>query len=136
MLRPDADAPTGSSEGKGTQPVQHGLASSTQIGWKAIYLLDCPPLEALLLCYGQLYEEGLSTLKGYGAKLYVEASTVPKFCKARPVPHAMRIKVEKELKRLVEAGILEPIQCSDWTAPIVPVLRKDLQLFAYVSISK
>ena len=75
-----------------------------------MYLRNCPPLEVLLLCHRQLFEEGPSTLKGYEAKLYVEARTVPKYCKSRPVPYMMRRKVERELKQLVEAGILEPIQ--------------------------
>ncbi len=33
--------------------------------------------------------------------------------------------VEVELDRLVSEGTLQPIQFSDWAAPIVPVLKKD-----------
>ena len=36
------------------------------------------------------------------------------------MPYAMREKIEAELKRLQEEGTLEPIQVSDWAAPIVP----------------
>ena len=35
--------------------------------------------------------------------------------------------VEKELNRLVSEGTLEPVQFSEWAAPIVPVLKKDKQ---------
>jgi len=34
-------------------------------------------------------------------------------------------KVEKELERMVKAGILEKVEFSRWATPIVPVLKKD-----------
>ena len=33
--------------------------------------------------------------------------------------------MEEALKKLAEEGILEPVQFSEWTAPIVPVLKSD-----------
>ena len=36
-------------------------------------------------------------------------------------------KVEKELDRLVEEGTLEPVEFSEWAAPIVAVLKHDKQ---------
>ena len=33
--------------------------------------------------------------------------------------------MEVELKRLQQSGIIEPIEHSDWVAPIVPVVKKD-----------
>ncbi len=39
----------------------------------------------------------------------------------------MRSKVEAELQRLTEQGILQPVQFADWAAPIVPVLKADKQ---------
>ena len=47
---------------------------------------------------------------------------MPKFCKARPVPYAMHGKLEEELQRLAQEGILEPIQYADWAVAIVPAL--------------
>ena len=49
----------------------------------------------------------------------------PKFCRARTVLHALKPKVEVELKRLQQTGIIEPIKHSDWAAPIVPFVKKD-----------
>ena len=66
-------------------------------------------------------------LRDYKAKLYVSDDACPKFCRARPVPLAMKPMVEKELERLVEQGILSPVQFAEWAAPVVPVLKSDKQ---------
>ena len=55
----------------------------------------------------------------------MEPDATPWFCKARTVPYALQGKVEEALKKLVEEGILVPVQFSEWAAPIVPVLKSD-----------
>ena len=45
--------------------------------------------------------------------------------KARPVPYSLKRKVEEELQRQVEAGILEHVEISEWATPIVPILKPD-----------
>ena len=45
--------------------------------------------------------------------------------KARPVPFALKTKVEQELERLERKRIITPVQFSDWAAPIVPVVKSD-----------
>ena len=49
----------------------------------------------------------------------------PYFCRSRPIPHALRGKVELELQRLVEQGVIEPVEVSEWAAPIVPIVKPD-----------
>ena len=64
-------------------------------------------------------------LKGFEAKILVDLSAKPKYCKARVVPYALRDKVEKELARLVNEGTLESVDVSNWASPIVTVLKPD-----------
>ena len=75
--------------------------------------------------YREVFQEGLGTMKGYQAKIEVEPGAKPHYAKARSVPYALRQKVEEELDRLVAEGILEPIEYSDWAAPIVAVVKSD-----------
>jgi len=72
-----------------------------------------------------VFQEGLGKLRGYEAKINVDPNVSPRFCRARPVPYALKDKVELELERLIEQGIIEPIQFADWAAPIVAVLKND-----------
>ena len=87
--------------------------------------MTSPGLHELLSRYDELFQECLGTFKDYEAKIEVDPGATPRFCKARTVPYAMREKVEEELNRLVSEGTLEPVDYSDWAAPIVAVMKSD-----------
>ena len=70
-----------------------------------------------------LGRDWLSVLQLNWAKLYVDETVQPRHCKPRPVPLAMRAKVESELYRPQEEGVIRPVEFSEWVAPIVPVLK-------------
>jgi len=65
-------------------------------------------LENVLQQHTTVFHERLGTLKGFEAKILVDPSAKPKYCKAHVIPYALREKV-KELTRLVNEGTLEPI---------------------------
>ena len=50
-------------------------------------------------------------------------NTQPRFNKARPVPYAIRDKVEIELSRLEKKKIIQKMDHSVWSAPIVVLPR-------------
>ena len=73
----------------------------------------------------EIFEGTLGTLKGFKAQVHIDPAVTPRFCKARTIPYAYRTMVDAELDRLVEQGILTPVQVAEWAAPIVPVLKSD-----------
>ena len=82
-----------------------------------------PKLEKILDRYRDVFTAELGHCKGVKAKLYVKENSVPQFHRPRPVPLALRPKIEAELQRQVELGILEKVDISEWAAPIVPVMK-------------
>ena len=82
-------------------------------------------LSKLLNQYEAVFENTLGKLNNITGKLYLKNDAKPVFCEARSLPYSMKAKVEAELVRLQEMGIVEPVSWSDWATPVVPVLKKN-----------
>jgi hypothetical protein len=82
-------------------------------------------LKDILARRDEVFKDEIGCVKGIKAKLHLKQDAVPKFVKARPVAFELRPKVEQELDKLEKQNILTPVQGSDWTSPVVPVLKKD-----------
>ena len=82
-------------------------------------------LQGILDTYTTIFSSELGVLKGTNATIRVDPTAQPRFHKPRAVPYALKAKIEKELDRLIQQGVIEPIEFSEWAAPIVPVLKKD-----------
>ena len=80
--------------------------------------------QELLKKHPSVFSGGLGTLRGMKAKIQVQEGITQKFFRPR-IPYVLKAKVETELDRLVNQGIITPIQFSDWAAPIVPVVKQD-----------
>ena len=72
-----------------------------------------------------MFSDSLGLLQDTTAKLYVNTEAAPKFFRARPVPYQLKDKIEVELRRLQDLGIITPVQHSEWAAPIVPIMKRD-----------
>ena len=106
------------------------LLTEFKLDWGEIMLVrNRDPVHAQLMEeVPDVFKEGLGELKGMKVNIHVKDDAIPRFHKARPVPYATKQKVEDELNRLQESGIIEPIQFSEWAAPIVPVLKSNGQI--------
>ncbi|XP_055348004.1 uncharacterized protein K02A2.6-like [Paramacrobiotus metropolitanus] len=81
-------------------------------------------LEEVLDRHKEVFRDELGHCKRYKARLHLKSGARPVFCKPRTVPFAFREAVEKDLERLVERGILTPVEHADWAAPIVGTLKR------------
>ena len=106
------------------------LLTEFKLDWGEIMLVrNRDPVHAQLMEeVPDLFKEGLGELRGMKVNIHVKDDAIPRFHKARPVPYAMKQKVEDELNRLQESVIIEPVQFSEWAAPIVPVLKSNGQI--------
>ena len=99
--------------GEGPSLLGRDWLQQIQLDWREIHSLQQDPLDAILHQHEKLFQEGLGTMQGYKARFLVDDKFKPKFCKARPVPYAMRALVEQELYRLTKEGIIEPVQFAE-----------------------
>ncbi|BHF61674.1 hypothetical protein SprV_0100464900 [Sparganum proliferum] len=85
-----------------------------------------PALDSILVNHKDLFRDDSAThYRGPPVKFQFQSDFRPRFFKARTVPYAVAPKVEEKLDRLQKADIIEPLQYSEWAAPIVPVLKSD-----------
>ena len=98
-----------------------------KLDWKEMHSIHASPpdLESILARHSAVFKDERGTLRGTSAKMHIDPQTTPRFSRARPVPYSLRSKIDKELERLQNDGVIEPVQFADWAAPIVPVPKKD-----------
>ncbi|XP_061909872.1 uncharacterized protein K02A2.6-like [Entelurus aequoreus] len=82
-------------------------------------------LQMILEKHKEVFRDELGCMENITVKLHVKPDTKPVFLRARPVPYAIRSKVETDLDALVKNGVLEPVTTSEWATPIVPVQKKN-----------
>lgn len=112
-------------KGDGPPLMGRDWLSVIRINWHEIHLISSTGLEDTLRRHTDVFRDGLGTFVGCKAKIEVDPSARPRYCKARTLPYAMRSRVEAELERLVAEGILEPVTHSEWATPIVAALKPD-----------
>ena len=83
------------------------------------------PLKEILERHAAVFTDELGTIAGVTAKILVDPTVQPRFCKPHPIPYALHARIEAELERLESQGIIEPVTTSEWAAPIVPVVKRD-----------
>ena len=82
-------------------------------------------LTSLLTELSDLFDTStLPPIKGYKAHLHIKPNSNFKLFKPRPVPYALRPKVEAELDWLEPLGIISKVATAEFSkTPIVPVLK-------------
>ena len=126
---------SGHCNGKRTKLIGEGRLKILQLNWfELFYICNISEISAVFeneslkenfLDYKEIFKPELGTLKRVEITLHVDPDAKLRFCRARPVPYALKDRFEKELERLVSEGIYEAIPHSKWASPIVPVIKND-----------
>ena len=82
-------------------------------------------LADLLKQHREVFSTGLGKLKNEKAHLTLKENAIPRFMKPYPVAYAKRVAVDAELERLQKAGVLIPVDYSEWATPVVAVEKSD-----------
>ena len=113
-------------DGSGPSLLGRDWLQHIRLDWKALHQVGTlSTLAALLDHHKALCCDELDTVKGTSAKLHVNPQCCLRFYKPRPVPYAMRNKIEQETDQLKQKAIIQPVDFSDWATPIVSVLKSD-----------
>ncbi len=119
--------------GSGPNLLGRDLLNKIKLDWHQVFQVETGSsesepktrLDQLLRKYEECFKDELGCLQGMKAHIQVDPKATPRYHKARPVPYALRGKIEQELERLVEVGTIEPVQFAEWAAPIVPIVKED-----------
>lgn len=87
--------------------------------------IDLSATNALLTKYGEVFKDELGTYRGDPVAIHLKPNATPKFLRARPVPFAIKARVEQEIDRLVGENVLQPVSYSEWATPVVPIIKKN-----------
>ena len=90
-----------------------------------VNLLEHDKIKEVLDKHEAVFDGNIGCLKDAKVTLHVNEAAKPKFLKPRTVPYLLREKVEKQLSKMEQQGIISPVQHSQWAAPIVPVPKND-----------
>lgn len=87
--------------------------------------VDEKQIKRLINEFKDVFAEELGTIKDFKAQIHLKENSEPKFFPARRVPFPLQKRVEFELARLVNEGVLEEIDVVDtpveWSTPTVNI---------------
>ncbi|CAD6200297.1 unnamed protein product [Caenorhabditis auriculariae] len=73
--------------------------------------------------FPEVFVDGLGRCVKEQAKLVLKNEAQPVFKQKRPVPYGSVTAVEGELERLTQLGVIEPVNHSQWAAPVVCIKK-------------
>ena len=111
--------------GNGPSLLGRNWLAAIRLDWRNICHVQSTNIDDLLAKFPQVFENGLSKYTGPPVKLFIDGHAKPRFFKPRPVPYALKDRVEEAIERNVQQGIWEAVDYSDWAAPVVPVMKSD-----------
>lgn len=115
-------------EGERKLPVLLGRTwlEKLQLNWGSILFLSTDDRIANLRAkFPSVFSRTLGAIRNFEANIVLKPGSSPVFCKARPLPFALREQTEKRLSDLEGQGIVTRVSRSDWATPLVVVPKKE-----------
>ena len=90
-----------------------------RLNWHAICHVDkgIPSLKDVLQRHAVVFSEKMGVARNMVAKIHVDPQATPKFYRPWSVPYVIKGKIEQELKRLENEGVVSKVVESEWAAP-------------------
>ncbi len=84
-------------------------------------------LQTLMNEYKDVFQTPTKTdkIRGFTAHIILKEDATPRFLKARPLPYAIKGKVDKELDTMESTGVISKVETSEWASPLVVVPKAD-----------
>jgi hypothetical protein len=100
------------TEGDGPSLIGRDWLSTLRLDWQMILAVEQN------LSLKQVLDKHSSVFKDVEANIYIAQNERPRFHKPYQVSFTLRQKVKEELERLQALDVIQPVQFSDWAAPI------------------
>ena len=71
-------------------------------------------LDNVLKRYPSVFQDGIGSVNNIKATLHLKPDATPKFMKPRPVAYSLKPKIETELDKLEQQGIIYRVDTSEW----------------------
>jgi len=75
--------------------------------------------------FGKVFSDKLGLVKGYQHRVKMKNEVRPVQQKLRRLPIMTRQAVKEEIDKLLETGVIEPIEASEWVSAVVVVAKKN-----------
>ena len=114
--------------GPGPSLMGRDWLTKVRLDWQQLHHVQSRPpssLQAILDRHRAVFKDELWLVRGTLAEIHLNPGAQHRFCKARSVPHALRLRVEQELKHPECTGVIEPVEFLEWAAPIVLLVKRD-----------
>jgi len=109
-------------EGDGISLLGRNWLESIRLDWTEVANINNISKPTKLDEYDEIFRDELGHCK-LKAKLHVKSEAAPKFYRPRPIPLAMKEKIEEELRRLINSGVITQVETSEWATPTVSVKK-------------
>lgn len=80
-------------------------------------------LDKIIAKYSPVFDGKLGHIPNYKGHLSLSEDATPIYIKPRRMPYALKEKVDNEIDRLCQEGIITKIDNSEWGTPVVPIVK-------------